>query len=470
MANSRNSRSLNKDGDASAAFERALGKFLARVCVSAPEIRPAIAVAYSGGLDSSVLLHLVSRYAAAHDIPVHAFHIHHGLSPNADAWVAHCKAEAERCGVAFSSSRVSVDRNDKRGIEEAARVARYRALGELCRHFSVPLLLTAHHQDDQAETVLLQLMRGAGLPGLSGMAAFQSQNDLLGPAVALGRPLLAIPRSALEESVSRFGLSHVGDESNSDIRFRRNALRNAVSPVIETHFPGFAPQVARAAAHAQAAQSLLHELAMIDLANCCADRHDGALDLSRLHSLSTERLDNLLRHWLYMHKVQLPSTSRLDEIRAQMLGAAGDMHPFFDFGAVTLHRIGNRLELHPRLGSPPDDALALQWQGESEIVVPQWHGRLLFGRTDGPGLDPERLRSLPLTLARRSGQERLKIAANRPSKSLKSLFQESAIASWQRKWSPLVYLDNKLIFVAGLGMDVRHLTQDGGLTLRWEKR
>ncbi|MES2535172.1 MAG: tRNA lysidine(34) synthetase TilS [Pseudomonadota bacterium] len=467
MANSRKSPSLNKDASAPAAFERALGTLLARVSVCAPGIQPSIAVAYSGGLDSSLLLHLVSQYAAPRGIPVRAFHIHHGLSPNADVWVAHCQAEAARCGFAFSAARVAVDSNDKRGLEEAARIARYNALGDLCRQFGVPLLLTAHHQDDQAETVLLQLMRGAGLPGLSGMAAFQARHDLLGAGVALGRPLLAISRSALEHAVVQLGLRHIGDESNADIRFRRNALRNQISPVIETHFPGFAPQVARAAMHAQSAQTLLHDLAMIDLAQCRADPQDAALDLSRMRLLSAERVDNLLRHWLYQHKVQMPSTARLDEIRAQMLGGASDMHPFFDFGTVTLHRIANRLELHPNLGTPPEEVLALQWQGESGIDVPQWHGRLVFDSTAGPGLDAGVLRSTPLMLAPRSGQERLKIAVNRPSKSLKSLFQESEIASWQRQWLPLAYLKTELVFVAGLGMDVRHLTPGIGITLRW---
>jgi tRNA(Ile)-lysidine synthase len=473
MANSRKSRNRNKGGDVQAAFERALGNILARVCVyttgsaEPAEKRVSIAVAYSGGLDSSVLLHMASQYAAIHDLTIHAFHIDHGLSSNADVWAAHCQAESDNCGAVFADCKVAVAA-DGRGTEEAARIARYAGLGELCRRHHVSLLLTAHHQDDQAETVLLQLMRGAGLPGLSGMPAFQQHHNLLGSGVALGRPLLDIARADLEQAAQRFDVKHIVDESNADVRYRRNALRTTIFPAIDTHFPGFSSLVTRTASHAQSAQLLLHDLAMMDLAACTTSDRNAALDVAKLKRLSTERADNLLRHWLYQNDVRLPSTSRLDEIRAQMFNAESDTNPFFDFHTVKLHRIGNRLELHPNLGMPPCDALALHWQGENRIDVPQWHGRLLFEKTEGAGLDAASLRNGPLTLRPRIGQERLKIAANRPSKSLKSLFQELSVAPRQRGWLPLLYLDSDLVFVAGVGMDARHFVQDESVVVRWE--
>lgn len=468
MANSRKLRNRSKDGDLPAAFERALEAILARVSISASRQRPSsIAVAHSGGLDSSVLLHLASRYAATHDLTLYAFHVHHGLSPNADAWLTHCQHESDKRGIVFAACKVAVVDHDKRGVEEAARIARYAGLGEMCRSHGVPLLLTAHHQDDQAETVLLQLMRGAGLPGLSGMSAVQAQHELLGAGVALGRPLLGTSRAMLEQVMRQHDLQHIEDESNSDIRYRRNALRHTISPVIDTYFPGFATLVARTASHIQSAQSLLHDLALIDLEVCKADQRGETLDLSRIKELSAERTDNLLRHWLYKHGVQLPSTSRLDEICGQMLHAASDMHPFFDFRHVRLHRVENRLELHPNLGLPPEEPVTLQWRGEHQIDIPQWHGKLVFERTEGFGLEAAQLHGTPLVLRPRTGRERLKIAANRPSKSLKSLFQESQVAPWRRAWLPLVYLEMDLVFVAGLGMDSRHLSQGQRLTLCW---
>lgn len=466
MANSRKSRSLNREGGVAAAYERALGAILARVAISGPALR--IGIAFSGGLDSSVLLNLASRHAATHNLALTAFHVHHGLSPNADAWMAHCAREAAVRGVPMLSRKVTLGDAGGRGIEEAARIARYKALGELCREAGCSLLLTAHHQDDQAETVLLQLLRGAGLPGLSGMAQFQASHDLLGDGVALGRPLLGLRRAELEEVGGQAGVSHVTDESNADPRYRRNALRQDVAPVLERHFPGFAPLVARSAGHVQSAQALLQELAEIDLAACRAADWSAPLYVPALQTLSAQRADNLLRHWLYRNRVQLPSASRLEEIRSQMLGAAGDMHPFFDFGPMTLRRIASRLELHPRVGAPPNAPVALRWQGEAALPVPAWRGRLVLEPTDGLGVSREELRRHPLMLHPRAGQERLKVAANRPSRSLKALYQEADIPPWRRLWSPLLYLNGELVFVAGLGMDVRHAAMGNAVLLRWE--
>lgn len=468
MANSRKFPCLNKSGSLQVAFERALGDILARVCVSAPDQACSIAVAYSGGLDSSVLLHLASQYAATHGLVLHAFHVHHGLSAHADQWLAHCEEQAQRYGVGFAARRVTLEASSDRGIEESARIARYAALGDLCRQHQVSILLTAHHQDDQAETILLQMMRGAGLPGMSAMAALQSQHELLGAGIALARPLLVMPRLLLERACDELALSHVDDESNVDTRYRRNAVRHQIFPAIEAHFPGFVPLITRTASHAQAAQGLLHELALIDLNICQADPAGKSLAVPALRNLSAQRVDNLLRHWLYRLGVQLPSAARLDEIRVQMLTAAQDTNPFFDFGPMRLHRVAERLELHRNLGVPPEDEIALTWKGEEKIAVPAWGGWLHFDRTGGLGLDVNRLRGT-LTLRPRTGSERLKLALNRPSKGLKHLFQEAGIGARQREWLPLAYFGQELVFVAGLGMDVRHMTPNEAIVLRWEQ-
>lgn len=429
---------------------------------------PACAVATSGGLDSTVLLHLAGRHAAAHGWRLFSFHIHHGLSPNADAWAEHCRALAQACGAVFDARWVDVAADDGRGIEEAARVARYAALGDMCRAHGVPLLLTAHHQDDQAETVLLQLLRGAGLPGLSGMAAFSPRHPLLGEGVALGRPLLEFPRARLENLLAAAGLAHVTDESNTDARYRRNALRHAVAPRLAEHFPGYAGMLARTAGHAQAAQSLLTELAQIDLAACRAGADGAALALDKMRGLSRPRQDNLLRHWLALHGVRMPSAARLEALHAQILDSASQAHPVLDFGALAACRSGNLLELRPSLGAPPAAPLALRWLGETAIAVPAWRGRLVVQAANGPGLDPERLRAGPLTLRPRAGQERLRLAANRPSRTLKNLFQEAGVPAWRRKWMPLAYLGEDLVFAGGLGMDASCLAAPQGLVLRWE--
>ena len=463
MASSRKSRKPNKaDAGIDAAFERALEAILARVVASGGD---ALALAYSGGLDSTVLLHLAGAHCSAHGMRLHAFHVHHGLSPNADAWLAHCEREARAAGASFAARHVDVANADEHGTEQAARLARYAALGALCREHGIRLLLTAHHQDDQAETVLLQLLRGAGLPGLSGMAALHEGHGLLG-GVTLGRPLLQLSRRDLERYATQHGLHAVEDESNADTRYRRNAIRRLVAPVIEENFPGFAARLARSAQHAQSAQRLLDEFAALDLAAC---EKDGALDVARLAGLSQDRVDNLLRHWLQRQGCRLPGNAQLEQLRARVLGAGSNAHPWLELDGFRFERHGGLLRIapDPPHGDPPVEAIALRWHGEDRIFVPQWHGGLAFERTDGPGLDPALLAGSSLQLKPRSGAERLKLDVDRPSRTLKNLFQEAAIPARQRPWLPLLYVGGELAFAAGLGMDVRLQKPGLGIRLRW---
>ena len=281
-----------------AVFQRALEDILARVVVSdriASRTAFRIAVAFSGGLDSTVLLHLAATACKQRGVELFAFHVHHGLSPNADDWLAHCEEQARHADATFVARQVQINSHDKLGIEQAARLARYDALADMCTSNDVSLLLTAHHQDDQAETVVLQLLRGAGLPGLSAMAMLQSEHALLGAGIALGRPLLEMTRADLELWADTHAIKHIVDESNDDLRFRRNEVRHQLMPLLEQQLPGVQKSIARSARHLQTAQRLLDELAAMDLQSC-ADA--DALVIERLRQLSHDRLDNLLRYWL----------------------------------------------------------------------------------------------------------------------------------------------------------------------------
>ncbi len=437
-----------------------------------PSSMPIMAVAFSGGLDSCALLHLASSHARSRGHVLHAFHIHHGLSPHADAWLAQCQQVAQALGVPFAARKVTLELTSERGVEEAARIARYQALGELCRMHKVELLLCAHHQDDQAETVMLQLLRGAGLPGLAGMAAYQPQHPLLGPSVALGRPLLHIPRRRLEQFCREQNLSWVEDESNSDPRFRRNALRHAVFPALGTYFPGFAPLLARSATHTQSAQELLQDLADIDLQACQA-RSSNVLLVAPLKALTPARGDNLLRYWLGRQGAPTPSTAQLAQIRQQMLHAAADRHPCVKLGEWQLQRVAGCLMLRPS-PTPASSELAelaelsVQWTGESQVALPMWGGVLGFQAVNGHGLSRQRLLQQPLLLRSRNEGERLQLGLNRPSRSLKNLFQEAGIPAGERARLPLVYLGGELVFAAGLGMDARHWCREGdAVVLHW---
>ncbi len=464
MANSRNSTPPSKAVvQVARQCERALEAILARVVVSGAD---AIAVAFSGGLDSSVLLHLAAAACRRHGRALFAFHVHHGLSPNADAWLSHCTGEAARLGVDFAAARVEVQGRASTGTEQASRLARYRALGELCRRHRVRLLLTAHHQDDQAETVLLQMLRGAGLQGLGGMGELHDSHALLGADVLLGRPLLDCTRGELERAAQDLGIDPVVDESNADTRYRRNAVRHEVLPVIERHFPGSAATLSRSSRHWQSAQRLLDDLAAMDEARCA---EGDALRIDQLKTLSAERIDNLLRHWLAGQGAEWPpSAAQLAQLRHQVLQARPEAHPSLALCGLLLQRHGGLVVAVPPLrDTPPRHEVRVAWRGESEIAVPEWQGSLLFDIEAGRGICPLRLRASVLLLQPRAGGERLKPNLQRPSRTLKNLFQECALPAQQRPWLPLAFLDEKLVFAAGLGMDSREADVEGGVRLGW---
>jgi tRNA(Ile)-lysidine synthase len=413
-----------------------------------------------------VLLHLATQYSQRQSISLHAFHVHHGLSANADAWLQHCEQQATALGVQFKAVRVHLSDLAEDGVEQAARVARYAALGELCRTHGVRLLLTAHHQDDQAETVLLQLFRGAGLRGLGGMLDLHDAHGLTGGDVLVGRPMLECSRKALEQVASALDIAHVQDESNADTRYRRNAIRQQIMPVIEHTYPGMAATIARSSQHWQSSQQLLDELALIDLTACA---EGDALRVDAMATLSTHRIDNLLRFWLQQQGAPYaPSSAQLTQLRTQMLSARPDAQPALELCGLQLQRQAGALVALP-LGhaSPPNEPLVIQWRGEKSIAIPEWQGTLLFAQAQARGICPQRLQSSSLTLQPRSGGERLKPDPARPSRTLKNLFQESVLPAQQRPWLPLAYLDGQLAFAAGLGMDARVADAPGGVTMHW---
>jgi tRNA(Ile)-lysidine synthase len=467
MANIRNSLKLSKSTLASVvAFERALEEILTRVVVSAERN---IAVAYSGGLDSSVLLHLAKDFCMSRQIKLYAFHIHHGISPNADTWLAHCEAQAKQQGVHFFSQRVNLIDVAEHGIEQSARIARYAALNTLCKQHQIPLLITAHHQDDQAESVLLQLLRGSGLPGLSGMAELQLQHSLLENDIALGRPMLQLTRQQLEDLATTLDITHIDDESNADTRYKRNAVRAWITPVLEKNFPSFATQFTRSAKHIQSAQRLLDELAQSDLEQCA---EGSIIFLDKLQSLSVDRVDNLLRYWIRDLAIYAPSNAQLEQLRQQMLRSSHEAHPLIEIAGLHFQRRGQQLYATKEHSKqlPPTEIISFVWQGESEIDIPAWYGKIQFKATKQGGFDAAALRKGPLSVRPRSGSEKLKPDSARPTRSLKNLFQEAEISAQDRIWLPLLYLGEDLIFVPRLGGDkTRCIADREGILVSWEK-
>ncbi|WP_174965344.1 tRNA lysidine(34) synthetase TilS, partial [Burkholderia ubonensis] len=360
-----------------------------------------IAIAYSGGLDSSVLLDAAVRVAGASRCI--ALHVHHGLSANADAWAAHAKASAAKFGVAFDSMRVDVPRNSGAGIEASARESRYAALDAMCERHGAAVLWLAQHADDQAETVLLQLLRGAGIAGIAAMAP---RYRPAAARVERVRPLLRLLRAQLERYAAQRELAWIDDESNLDTRFARNALRIDVLPALAVHFPGFRDALGRAAQHAASAQRLLDDLAELDFAG--AVRDDGrALSRSALVALDDARGANLLRFW--MRRLGLPgaSAARL----ADMMRQLRDAH---DAHALRVDHAGQCLRLYRDAvsweagdsGDPADDGSAAPrpectctWSGQEAWHLPAWRGTFVFAPAaagDADAVPDALLRAAPL--------------------------------------------------------------------------
>ena len=437
-----------------------------------------IAIAYSGGLDSSALLHLAHVYGLQHGVPVFAFHVHHGISPNADAWLAHCESTCAALGVRFEATRVVLEKT-KSGVEAAARKLRYAALGAMCAGHGVRLMLTAHHLDDQAETVLLQLLRGSGTAGLSGMDAANSAPELLGnPDLVMARPLLPVSRGELEAYVKAYAIAYVEDESNTHPRYARNALRHQVMPALAQAFPGYQERFARSAAHAQSAQRLLTELAGQDLAGCLVD---DSIDVAALRAMSLDRAYNMLRHWFALRALRMPSTAWLSEMVTQLVEARHDSQLLVTHPDCLIRRHRDRLYITPKLATlagqrdPDDEGVivkegeAFRWQGEASLAFSAYGGVLHFDQA-GQGVDAAWLRAQPLMIDFRKGGERLKPAANRPTRPLKYHYQACNVPAWERERLPVVSSGKDLLFAAGIGMDCQHFGSGDGplVALRWE--
>ena len=438
-----------------------------------------IAIAFSGGLDSSVLLDAAVRMAGAQRLV--ALHVHHGLSPNADQWLAHCEATAHAYGVAFDARRVTLAREHAAGVEAAAREARYRALDAMCAAQGAQALWLAQHADDQAETVLLQWLRGAGMAGLAAMAPAREVTG----GVPRVRPLLNLLRAQLERYARTHHLHWIEDESNADTRYARNALRHDVMPALAAHFPGFRDALARTAAHAAAAQRLLDDLARIDLREV---GHDAdTLSHAGLVALDDARALNLLRYWMRSLGLPAASTARLADALRQLREIAHE-----DEGhALRVDHAGRTLRCYrgrvfwaaSRAHAEPASAAAegegagrppvsMNWCGEEVWRLSPWRGSYVFAPADAsdPDAVPESvLRSAALVARARTGGERLRDEAAHVSRTLKNLFQAHGVPAWERD-VPLLYIGGTLLFVPRIGVNRGAFdAPDDALGGRWRR-
>jgi len=415
-----------------------------------------ILLALSGGLDSSVLLHLLAAAKQIIPFQLHAMHVHHGLSPNADAWADFCMQQCQLLNVPLEIVRVQLDLNAKQGIEAAARQLRYEALFDSKENGIAPnFVVTAHHQDDQAETLLLQLFRGAGVKGLASMAAIDESRRLM-------RPLLDVSRQALQEYAEQHHIPWCDDESNDNTQYERNFVRHDVMPVLAIRYPSVKSVLARTASHLAEANNLLDTLARIDADSLL---QNNSLCLQGLIDLDLARAKNLLRWWFSQNQLAMPTSEHLTEIIQQLFNAKPDANINIQLQNLSLKRYQQRAYLcAERLAESFD----MTWNGEPHLSLPNG-GKLHFKQVVGSGLALKHGMT-KLRITNRDGGERFKPDVLRPTRTLKHLLQDANIPPWQREHLPLIYWHDTLALVPNIGIahELQATENELGLDIVWQ--
>jgi tRNA(Ile)-lysidine synthase len=441
----------------------------ARLAALLPEFPDVpLCVALSGGVDSVTLMAALASSAARRlrASSLRAIHIHHGLRPNADAWAEHCSRLAAKLRVPLEVIRVTVPQRRGDSVEASARAARYAAFARSLQPGEV--LLTAHHQDDQLETVLLQLLRGTGIAGLAATAE-------IAPFARgrIVRPLLSCSRASLEEWARKHKLTWIEDDSNTDERYDRNYLRHSVVPLIRDRWPGASAALSRTARHAAEARRLLESLARADVERAAIG---ASLSIQRLRTLDPDRRRNALRFWITHAGFIVPDTRRLDEIAGPLLDARADANPQVRWNEALVERHADTLSIRTATGAPlgaanhsslesvPELADAAAPRPSADAPPAQlWNWResrtlhLSAGTLtlvdDRHG--PLNLDALPATLSVRfrQGGESLRPAPGARTRKLKTLLQEAKVPLAQRDALPLLYGDGKLLAVSDRWLD-----------------
>ena len=409
-----------------------------------------LVVAFSGGLDSTVLLHAL----VASGFPASAIHVNHGLQSEAAKWQAHCEDACKTLGVELDVATVQVDDRDGQGPEAAAREARYAAF--IARLEPGDVLLSAHHLDDQAETLLLNLLRASGPLGLSGIP----ESRPLG-AGRLLRPLLDVTRNELLTWAESQQLDWIVDPSNAQTGFDRNFLRHDVMPRLDERWPGAASRLARSAALLGESSLLLDELAAIDL-----EQHvDGRIPVALLSQLDDARARNLLRFAARQQGLPLPPSTALSRILSELVTAREDAQPLVEWPGAEARRYRDILFLQPSLpGLPVVEQNLLPGQ----TVEMGSLGRLRAEPGSPSGVSPE-LAGNGLRITFREGGENLQPLGSDCGRALKKLLQEKGVFPWMRERIPLLYSGERLVAVADLWID-RSATASPGVGIRWENQ
>lgn len=406
--------------------------------------KPAICLGLSGGLDSVVLLHALAELRAANPFELSALHVHHGLSPNAEEWAAFCQTLCAELNVVCQVVRLQLPSAAGKGIERVAREARYKAFTAASGH----ILCLAHHQNDRAETLLLNLFRGAGPVGLAGVpeSRWLGQKRLL-------RPLLEIPRSALQAWATTRGLRWIEDESNDDLGFRRNYVRHRVLPVVTQAFPGAVGVLARTSAQMAEQAALLDRLAEVE-AQTCRDSA-GLLSVEHLQQLPKAAVRNILRFALNQVGVRIPAARRLEQLSSQLISATPDTEAFVRMGEAGVHLWRGHLWVDLAMNTPGPGAYALS------AGAVDWPDGVF--KIEGALTSDLNLSVGPVGHGRRFQP------AGRCRDRVSELLRAQGVPPWVRPRLPGLWKSDTLVWVATLGWshDLRSASLTDALRVVW---
>ncbi len=424
----------------------------------ATEITPLLAaqdtilIGLSGGMDSVALLHILHQLSPRFCWHISALHVHHGISPHADAWADFCTQLCTKYQIPLHIERVDIVPLREHGIEAAARKLRHAAFAaQSCDYVAL-----AHHADDQVETLLLQLLRGAGVRGASAMPLLARRDNL----PDLLRPLLRHSRQEILAYANAQQLQWIEDESNADHRYPRNFLRHRVLPVLEEKFPAYRDTLVRSTEHFAEAGELLDELAAQDASNAT---HSDTLSVVALTALSAARGKNLLRYFLRSMGAPLPQTVQLDDMLRQLCNARDDASVCVSYGDWQVRRYRGHICALPVLPEF-DRNLILPWHGETELAWPALGTQLKFVRgqsASASNISIDKLQRAAVTLRLRQGGEMLRSHPNGATRTLKNLLQEQHVPPWQRDRLPLLYCGDELVCVPDITVAAEYQAEPG---------
>jgi tRNA(Ile)-lysidine synthase len=414
-----------------------------------------VTIGLSGGVDSMVLLNVLYQLKTKLNLKLSAIHVHHGLSKNADNWGQVCFDECKKLGVDFSQKKINIDNSEGIGIEASARKARYQILHQLSNEF----LVTAHHQNDQAETLMLQLLRGSGLKGLASMPSYDEKRHLW-------RPFLKLSRDLIEEYAKNNNIRFIEDESNKNIEFDRNFLRLEIFPKLIKRFPQTIKSLGRSADLVAEGLNLNKAIAKEDAKNYFSEDFIK-LNTKIFSTLPRDRVVNLIRWWLDKNQQKMPSQKIMDQIYTQIISAKKDAQINIHISSEMSVRAYKNFLWLVKI-KKEKNSYDLIWKGEGVFELPG-SGKLLFKPCLGKGISLEKVGSSILRIQNRKGGERFKPKRNQPTRTLKYLLQEMNMPPWEREFLPIIYSEDMLVAVPNYGVHHEFVTDKDkmGLIIEW---